>query len=124
MCREVCKLRYARENSAQGDSPSLLEGYVPKITEAYIASRLDSVQAILAGNLPDDPLDNDEQLQDQLDSLPYLCRFQYESTSKYLLSLLDPTLSAYVEMARYDIVQRFQHRGRSLQQQEAKVTPP
>mmetsp|Transcript_26690 Transcript_26690/g.50766 ORF Transcript_26690/g.50766 Transcript_26690/m.50766 type:complete len:1056 (-) Transcript_26690:229-3396(-) len=85
----------------KGDSPSLLEGYVPKITEAYIASRLDSVQAILAGNLPDDPLDNDEQLQDQLDSLPYLCRFQYESTSKYLLSLLDPTLSAYVEMARH-----------------------
>lgn len=28
----------------KGDSPSLLEGYVPKITEAYITSRLDSVQ--------------------------------------------------------------------------------
>eukprot|EP00242_Pyramimonas_sp_CCMP2087_P001295 CAMPEP_0198228690 /NCGR_PEP_ID=MMETSP1445-20131203/113729_1 /TAXON_ID=36898 /ORGANISM="Pyramimonas sp., Strain CCMP2087" /LENGTH=1057 /DNA_ID=CAMNT_0043909107 /DNA_START=452 /DNA_END=3625 /DNA_ORIENTATION=+ len=84
----------------KGDSPSLLEGYVPKITEAYITSRLDSVQAIVTGNLPDDPLDNDEQLQDQLDSLPYLCRFQYESTSKYILSLLDPMLATYVEIGR------------------------
>ena len=166
----------------KGDAPSLLEGYVPKITEAYITSRLDSVQvclfwvgvvecqgrcavhravwghacylhpvgealaqdtrrlessyihlgdfvgwnfhraslyrrwsgcglllrqrerhgarqAILAGNLTDDPLDNDEQLQEQLDSLPYLCRFQYEQTSKYLLSLLDPTLQAFMDMA-------------------------
>lgn len=28
----------------KSDSPSLLESYVPKITEAYITSRLDSVQ--------------------------------------------------------------------------------
>ena len=33
-------------------------------------------QAVLQNNLAEDPLDNEEQLQDQLDSLPYLCRFQ------------------------------------------------
>ena len=31
---------------------------------------------MLQNNLAEDPLDNEEQLQDQLDSLPYLCRFQ------------------------------------------------
>ena len=34
------------------------------------------VQAVLQNNIEEDPLDNDEQLQEQLDSLPYLCRFQ------------------------------------------------
>jgi exportin-7 len=31
-------------------------------------------------------------LQDQLDSLPYLCRFQYEKTSNYITTLLEPIL--------------------------------
>ena len=34
------------------------------------------MQAVLESQLADDPLDNDEQLQDHMDSLPYLCRFQ------------------------------------------------
>eukprot|EP00271_Cylindrocystis_brebissonii_P005659 TRINITY_DN17835_c0_g2_i1.p1 TRINITY_DN17835_c0_g2~~TRINITY_DN17835_c0_g2_i1.p1 ORF type:complete len:1060 (+),score=142.88 TRINITY_DN17835_c0_g2_i1:716-3895(+) len=86
----------------KSDSPSLLESYVPKITEAYITSRLNSVQAVLQNNIAvdEDPLDNEEQLQDQLDSLPYLCRFQYEKTSKYIISLLEPVLQAYTEASR------------------------
>ncbi|GAU33650.1 hypothetical protein TSUD_310580 [Trifolium subterraneum] len=59
----------------KGDAPSLLDEYVPKITESFITSRFNSVQA----GLPDDlenPLDNAELLQDQLDCFPYLCRFQ------------------------------------------------
>eukprot|EP00898_Chlorokybus_atmophyticus_P001655 jgi/Chlat1/2490/Chrsp175S02362 len=84
----------------KGDSPSLLDNYVPKITEAYITSRLDSVQAVLQSNFTDDPLDNEEQLQDQLDSLPYLCRFQYEKTTEYLTTLLEPVLTAYTDFSR------------------------
>lgn len=84
----------------KSDSPSLLESYVPKITEAYITSRLESVKAVLQNNISEDPLDNEEQLQDQLDSLPYLCRFQYEKTSKYIISLLEPVLQSYTESAR------------------------
>lgn len=38
------------------------------------------MQAVLESQLADDPLDNDEQLQDQMDSLPYLCRFQVKKT--------------------------------------------
>ena len=79
------------------DSPSLLETYVPRIIEAYVVSRLESVTAVLQNGVSDDPLDNDEQLQDQLDSLPYLCRFQYEKMSKYLCELMDPIINAYSE---------------------------
>ena len=48
----------------------------------------------------EDPLDNEEQLQDQLDSLPYLCRFQYERMSAYLCSVLDPLLKQYEALSR------------------------
>ncbi|CAM6032695.1 unnamed protein product [Sphagnum compactum] len=84
----------------KSESPSLLDNFVPKITETYISSRLDSVQMVLQNNITEDPLDNEEQLQDQLDSLPYLCRFQYEKTSNYIITLLEPILQAYTEAAR------------------------
>jgi len=82
-----------------GDAPSLLETYVPRITETYITSRLESVRAVMQGNCQDDPLENDEQLQEQLDSLPHLCRFQYEQSSKLITLLLDPLLQRYGECA-------------------------
>ncbi|KAL4457497.1 hypothetical protein ABPG75_012362 [Micractinium tetrahymenae] len=79
----------------KGDAPSQLDVYVPKITRAYITSRLESVQAVVLQNIAEDPLDNDEQLQDQMDSLPYLCRFQYAETAEYLTNLTDPLIAAY-----------------------------
>ncbi len=56
----------------KGDKPSLLEAQVPRITQAYIESRLLSVTA--QGGGPD-ALDEEEHLEDQLDSPPYMCRF-------------------------------------------------
>ncbi|GJP71880.1 hypothetical protein CLOP_g2674 [Closterium sp. NIES-67] len=85
----------------KSDCPSLLDNFVPQITEAYITSRLDSVQAVLQNNLSEDPLDNDEQLQDQLDNLPYLCRFQFDRTSKFIISHLEPVMQSYTEAARW-----------------------
>ncbi|CAK9199269.1 unnamed protein product [Sphagnum troendelagicum] len=84
----------------KSESPSLLDTFVPKITQAYITTRLDSVKAVIQNNISEDPLDNEEHLQDQLDSLPYLCRFQYEKTSNYITNLLEPILQAYTEAAR------------------------
>mmetsp|Transcript_24027 Transcript_24027/g.60483 ORF Transcript_24027/g.60483 Transcript_24027/m.60483 type:complete len:1061 (+) Transcript_24027:348-3530(+) len=81
----------------KGDSPSLLETYVPRIIEAYVMSRLESVTTVLQNGTAEDPLDNEEQLQDQLDSLPYLCRFQYDKMSKYICSLMDPIIAMYTE---------------------------
>ncbi|GBG80488.1 hypothetical protein CBR_g30950 [Chara braunii] len=84
----------------KSDSPSLLDTCVPKITEAYITSRLDAVRAVIQNANLEDPLDNEEQLQDQLDSLPSLCRFQYETTSNYIIELFKPLLQSYTEATR------------------------
>ena len=61
---------------------------------------MESVRAVLeGGGGGEDPLDNEEQLGDQLDALPFLCRFQYDATSAYLLALMDPVLVAYQSAA-------------------------
>eukprot|EP00268_Persea_americana_P030577 TRINITY_DN2959_c0_g1_i3.p1 TRINITY_DN2959_c0_g1~~TRINITY_DN2959_c0_g1_i3.p1 ORF type:complete len:686 (-),score=116.72 TRINITY_DN2959_c0_g1_i3:2124-4181(-) len=87
----------------KADTPSLLDEYVPKITEGFIGSRLDSVQAGFPDDLSENPLDNVELLQDQLECFPYLCRFQYESSSLYIVKVMEPILQSYTERARLPI---------------------
>ncbi|CBI40647.3 hypothetical protein AAG906_015204 [Vitis piasezkii] len=84
----------------KGDAPSLLDEFVPKITEGFITSRFDSVQAGFPDDLSENPLDSVELLQDQLECFPYLCRFQYESSSLYIISVMEPVLQTYTERAR------------------------
>ncbi|AQK82953.1 ARM repeat superfamily protein [Zea mays] len=79
----------------KGETPSLLDETVPKITEGFITSRINSVQAILADNSLENPLDSVEVLQDQLEFLPFLCRFQYQSSSLYIINIMEPLLQAY-----------------------------
>ena len=80
------------------DTPSLLETYVPKIIDAYISSRIQSVPAVQSGQIEEDPLEEDSQLQEQLESIPHLCRFQYMDTSEYIIAMMDPLLEKYVSM--------------------------
>ncbi|XP_019414777.1 PREDICTED: exportin-7 isoform X2 [Lupinus angustifolius] len=87
----------------KGDAPSLLDEFVPKITESFITSRFNSVQAGLPDDLSDNPLDNAELLQDQLDCFPYLCRFQYESSSLFIINIMEPVLQMYTERARVQV---------------------
>ncbi|CAL5048990.1 unnamed protein product [Urochloa decumbens] len=84
----------------KGETPSLLDETVPKITEGFITSRINSVQAILADNSLENPLDSVEVLQDQLEFLPYLCRFQYQNSSAYIINIMEPLLQAYTERSR------------------------
>ncbi|BBN20485.1 exportin-7 [Marchantia polymorpha subsp. ruderalis] len=81
-------------------SSSLLEHHVFRITEAYITSRFDAVEAVSCDRISEDPLDSGEQLQDQLDCIPYLCRFQYKKTSEYIISLLEPIIQEFTNGAR------------------------
>uniref|UniRef100_A0A1J3GYT8 Exportin-7-A n=1 Tax=Noccaea caerulescens TaxID=107243 RepID=A0A1J3GYT8_NOCCA len=81
----------------KGDSPSLLDEFVPKITEGFIISRFNSVQASVPDDPTDHPLDKVEVLQDELDCFPYLCRFQYERTGMYIISTMEPLLQSYTE---------------------------
>ncbi|KAL0429473.1 UNVERIFIED_CONTAM: Exportin-7 [Sesamum radiatum] len=84
----------------KGDAPSLLDEYVPKITEGFITSRLDSAQAGLPDDISEHPLDSVDLLQDQLDCFPYLCRFQYENSSLFIINVMEPILQIYMERAQ------------------------
>ncbi|KXZ55001.1 hypothetical protein GPECTOR_3g165 [Gonium pectorale] len=79
----------------KGDSPSLLEGNVPAITQAYVMSRLESVQRCAANPTLDDMLDSEDALTEQLDALPYLMRYQYDRSAQYLTTLMDPALDFF-----------------------------
>ncbi|KAK8928464.1 hypothetical protein KSP39_PZI017721 [Platanthera zijinensis] len=84
----------------KGDSPSLLDETVPKITEEFITSRFNSIQAGFPDDLSENPLDNVELLQDQLECFPYISRFKYESSSLYIIKIMEPILQAYTDRAR------------------------
>ncbi|CAL1377134.1 unnamed protein product [Linum trigynum] len=84
----------------KGDAPSLLDEFVPKITEGFITSRFNSLQDGLQDDSSDNMLDNVELLQDQLDCFPYLCRFQYERSGSYIINTMEPILQQYTERAR------------------------
>ncbi|XP_039690945.1 exportin-7 isoform X3 [Medicago truncatula] len=87
----------------KSDKPNLLEEYVPKIIECFVSSRFDSLQSELSDELGEDPLDNVEVLQDQLEFFPYLCRFQYESCSSYLMKIVEPIIQSYMKEANLPI---------------------
>ncbi len=57
--------------------------------------RLDSVRAVLGNGMAEDPLENEEQVADQMDSLPYMCRFQYEYAAELITAHMDPLVAAY-----------------------------
>jgi len=78
-------------------SPSLLENYVPLIYQAYVTSRVESVQAVYDGSVGEDEdlLEIEDSLSDQMEALPYLCRFKYEQSAEFLCSMMDPTMAEY-----------------------------
>lgn len=63
-----------------------------------LGRRLDSVAAAVKGG-SEDPLDNEEQMADQLDAIPFLCRFQYRPTADFLLSFMQPLSTSYTDAA-------------------------
>ena len=53
------------------------------------------MRAVLANGIAEDPLESEEQLQEQMDSLPYMCRFQYEYAVELIVGRMDPIVAAY-----------------------------
>ncbi|KAI4300942.1 hypothetical protein L6164_034268 [Bauhinia variegata] len=96
--RSVTSVRYVKS-----DKPNLLDEYVPKIIEGFISSRFDSLQSELSDELGENPLDNVEVLQDQLEFFPYLCRFQYENCSTYMMKIVEPIMQSYMKEANLQI---------------------
>ncbi|XP_024031073.1 exportin-7 [Morus notabilis] len=83
----------------KGDKPNMLDNYVPTIIEGFVSTRFDSLESEFSDELSENPLDNVELLQDQLDFFPYLCRFQYESCSSYIMKVMEPFLQIYMFLA-------------------------
>ncbi|GFY98116.1 ARM repeat superfamily protein [Actinidia rufa] len=65
--------------------------------QAAVCTTFLGYMAGLSDDLSGDPLDNVELLQDQLECIPYLCRFQYESCSTFIMQITDPILQMYME---------------------------
>ncbi len=65
------------------------------VAYAHACCRLESVRAVLGAGVGEDPLDNEEQVADQMDALPYMCRFQYEHAAQRIAARMDPLLAAY-----------------------------
>ncbi|XP_028775804.1 exportin-7-B-like [Neltuma alba] len=96
--RSVTSVKYLKS-----DKPILLDEYVPKIIEGFVTSRFDSLQSEQSDELGENPLDNVEVLQDQLEFFPYLCRYQYESCSSYLMKIVEPIIDNYMNEANAQI---------------------
>lgn len=62
--------------------------------------RLESVSLVIQNNLLEDMLDNEEQMAEQMDALPYLVRFQYDKSAAYIISLFDPLADAFTKVCR------------------------
>ena len=68
----------------KGEGESNLDRYVPEVMRAYIVSKLQAAQQLLRSSPDEDPMENEEQLVDQLDSASPLCRYQYDRTAGWL----------------------------------------
>lgn len=82
------KLINALPYSKSGNE-SYLSGYVPKIVEQYISSRLVSLSQIT------DDDDDDDDPPEHLDTIPPLVRLHYEKSAAFIMSLMDPMIENF-----------------------------
>lgn len=98
----VAGVPYANAQGATGlsgnvNSTALLANYVPQIINSYINGRVNSIfNDDQEGAL--DELNNIDQIQDQLEELPILCRYQYNEIGGMIQNIMDPILSKYSDI--------------------------
>ena len=90
----------AGSDGSGGPPETLLENYVPKIVAAYVRGRVESLSGPDAEEALAE-LDDLEPLEDQLEQLPSIARFQYEATVREVTSILDPLIARYNEGSAY-----------------------
>lgn len=76
----------------KGGKDARLDGYVEKIVEQYVTRRLYALSQVT-----DD--DDDDDFSEHLESIPVIFRNQYEKSSAFLVSVLDPLLENYKRLA-------------------------
>ncbi|EDO48742.1 predicted protein, partial [Nematostella vectensis] len=90
--RMVASMPYVKSTE-----PHLLETYTPEVTNAYITSRLASVEVVVREGA-EDPLDDTGTVQQQLEQLSTIGRCEYEKTCNLLISLFDQAAQRYQEL--------------------------
>ena len=68
----------------------LLENYSPRVFQSYVDARLQSAVDCVNDESLENPLENEEQVQEQLEQLPNITRYQYEQAGNFLKSRFDP----------------------------------
>jgi exportin-7 len=97
--RLVAAVPYVRPDSGAKGHVQALENHVLNVIECYIESMLGSVETVLRSDgALEDPLEDDGSLMEQMDRLPTICRFQYNSVATIILGKFDPLMEKYREL--------------------------
>lgn len=83
----------------KAQEPHLLEIYTPEITNTYITSRLELVNAVAKDNV-EDPFEDLGNVYQQLDQISIIGRCEYEKTCKILVQLFDDTAQQYQTLTK------------------------
>lgn len=97
--RLVAAVPYVRPETGTSGHTQALEKQVLVVVESYIDSMLGSVETVMRSDgALDNPLDDDGSLQEQLDRLPTICRYQYNPVATKILGKFDPLLNQYKDL--------------------------
>lgn len=69
-----------------------LDGYVAKIVEQYVTTRLVALSQV-------DDNDDDDEISEHLEAVPLIFRLQYEKSAAFITSVMDPMLESYKAFA-------------------------
>ena len=97
--RLVAAVPYVRPETGAKGHVQALENHVLNVVECYIESMLGSVETVLRSDgALEDPLEDDGSLMEQMDRLPTICRFQYNSVATIIVGKFEPLLEKYREL--------------------------
>ncbi|EED92291.1 hypothetical protein THAPSDRAFT_34505 [Thalassiosira pseudonana CCMP1335] len=97
--RLVSAVPYVRPDAGNKGHVQALQTHVLAVVDCYIEGMLGSVEAVLRSDgALEDPLEDDGSLMEQMDRLPTICRFQYNSVATIIIAKFDPLLTKYREL--------------------------
>ena len=79
----------------------LIDIYVPQVFQTYVVGRLQSVEDCAMNEALENPLDEDSTLQQQLQQIPNLTRYQYANSGAVLTSTFEPISTMYQSMCTH-----------------------
>ncbi|VDK28473.1 unnamed protein product [Gongylonema pulchrum] len=88
--RMVSSMPYMKAND-----PHLLNLCCPKITTAYVESRLQYARAVARGDVGDDPLDDQGALQQVMEQFAVICRCEFEKSTELIVRSFDHDYAVY-----------------------------